>query len=261
MTELLNLQKQFQCYLLTGQQGIEESIVATANVSIETRLGIYKDGYKLRLIESLTTNYEGLHQYLGTEEFNTLCSAYIDAHPSVFRSIRWYGDQLPQFLKHFYEKKHAYLVELAEFEWNMTLAFDAADDPIVSLDEMARVPPDAWAGLQFKPHSSLHRVNYFWNTIPLWQTLIKDEDIPELNKDETPTPWIIWRSPDYQIRFYSMSEQEAWAMDALLEGLSFGEICAGLCQWLEEEQVGMQAASYLKGWIQAGIISYLLISD
>ena len=54
------LQDQFQQFILTGLPGINESIVATELVSVDTRLAIYRDGYKLRLIESLTTNFPAL---------------------------------------------------------------------------------------------------------------------------------------------------------------------------------------------------------
>lgn len=261
MTELLSLQEQFQTFLLTEHPGIKESIVPTEWISVDTRLAIYRDGYKLRLTESLTTNFPGLHLYLGTEEFKRLCSAYIDGHPSSYRSIRWYGDALAHFIKIYYDKRYPYLTELAEFEWKMTVAFDAAEELRVRVEDMAAVVPESWAGLQFTIHPSVQRMNYFWNVIPLWQSLVKDQDISELENISVAKPWVIWRSSDYQIQFYSMSEEEAWALDAMIQGLSFGELCEGLCQWIEEEQVGTRAASFLKGWIQNGMLSRLLISD
>ena len=99
MSELRVLQRQFQEFLLTSQQGIEESVRSTISVSKDTRLGIYRDAYQLRLIECLITSYPALHLYLGTEEFQKLCRAYIDAYPSPFRSIRWYGNHLADFLR------------------------------------------------------------------------------------------------------------------------------------------------------------------
>lgn len=261
MTELLNLQDQFQKFLLTGQPGIHNSIMPTETVSVDTRLSIYKDAYQLRLIESLTTSYPALHAYLGTEEFNQLCSKYISSHPSSYRSIRWYGGDLSEFIKHYYDKPYAYLSELADFEWKMTLAFDAADDPVLSVSDMANVPGESWAGMQFILHSSVQRVNYFWNVIPVWNALLNDQDLPDRSKQSKVTGWLLWRSQDYLIQYYSLIEEEVWALDAAMQGLSFGEICEGLCHWVAVEEVGMRAASFLKNWIQNGIISKLLISD
>lgn len=261
MNELLHVQDEFQRFILLGHSTINELIVSDTLVPVETRLGIYRDAYKLRLIESLTTTFPALHVYLGTEAFQKLCSAYINAHPSSYRSIRWYGDVLAEFIKHYYDKPYAYLAELAEFEWKMSLAFDAADDCVLRIDEMAAVPPESWAGLQFIMHSSVQRLNYHWNIIPVWQALVNDTDLPEWISNQRVTPWIVWRSPDYMIQFYSLSEEEAWALDAVMQGLSFGELCEGLCQWIEAEEVGMRAASYLKHWIQSGMLARLQIFD
>ncbi len=259
MTELTQVQDQFQKFIFSGQSEITDSIVQTDRVSIDTRLGIYRDAYKLRLIESLTFTFPAVHAYLGTEAFQKVCSSYIDVHPSSYRSIRWYGDVLAEFLFNYYDKQYSFLAELADFEWKMTLAFDAADEEVLHIADMANVPPESWADMQFTLHSSVQRLNYFWNAIPLWQTLINDQELPELQNNSVATSWILWRSPDYIIQFYSLSEEEAWALDAIIQGLSFGQLCEGLCQWINAEEVGMRAASYLKNWIQNGMVSELCI--
>jgi len=254
MTELSRLQDQFQEFLLSGALGIHESIMQTDSVSVDTRLTIYRDAYRLRLIESLTANFPALYAYLGAEEFNQLSSDYISKHPSSYRSIRWYGDSLSDFLKTYYPKNQQ-LAELADFEWKMTLAFDAADVPLVTVEDMAAVAPDAWAKLQFILHPSVQRINYFWNVVALWQALVHDQELPALAHSLEKTAWVLWRSTDYTIQFCSLSQEEAWALDALFQGLSFGELCEGLCQWIEAEEVAMKAAAFLKGWIQNKMLS------
>lgn len=260
MTELLHLQEQFQKFLLSGQSKIHDSIIQTKSLAADVRLGIYRDAYKLRLIESLATNFPSLYAYLGTEEFNKLASSYIDNHPSSYRSIRWYGNLLPDFIKNYYVQ-FPHLAELAEFEWKMTLAFDAADKEVIVVEDMAVIPPEAWAKLQFILHPSVQRTDNFWNAIPLWNALVHDHELPDLQQSTQSTAWILWRSPGHVLRFYSLAQEEAWALDSLVQGLSFGAICEGLCQWIEPEAVGMRAASYLKGWIQNGMLSQLFFED
>lgn len=259
MSELANLQKQFQHFILAGQSAISDSIINTEQVSVDTRLAIYRDAYKLRLIECLTANFSALHFYLGTEEFHKLCGSYIDTNPSSYRSIRWYGHLLASFIKTYYKKPYAFLAELADFEWHMTLAFDAPDETALSIENMATVAPEAWAEMRFRVHPSVFRLNHFWNAIPLWQTLIADQDIPSMVEADAAKPWVLWRSPDYIIQFYSLSGEETWMLDALTQGVNFATLCEGLCQWIEPEQVAMKAASYLKNWIQKGILAELMI--
>ena len=45
----------------------------------------------------------------------------------------------------------------------------------------------------------------------------------------------------------------------MINGLTFGEICEGLCQWIAEDNAGVHAASLLKGWITTGLISNVII--
>jgi hypothetical protein len=257
--KLLQLQEQLQAFLLSGKPEVHDSIMQTKAPTAETRLAIYRDAYHLRLIECLNTNFPSLYLYLGTEEFNSLSRAYIAAHPSSFRSIRWFGNLFADFIKEYYPQD-PHLAELADFEWKMTLAFDAADAPVVQVADMAAVPAESWAELQFILHPSVQRCTYFYKTVPLWQALINDKDLPDAKREGEATDWILWRTPTYLIQFYSFSQEEAWVLDSLAQGIVFAALCEGLCQWIEPEEVGMRAASYLKNWIQNGLISQLIIS-
>lgn len=260
MNELIQLQQQFQDFLLNGKTEIISSVLSTSEVSVEQRLAIYRDAYNLRLIESLSTSFPMLHSYLGTEAFQKMCRNFIEANPSHYRSIRWYGDVMPSFLGNYYKKTYAFLAELADFEWKMTLAFDAPDASIVTLDEMAAVSPNSWVTLSFVLHPSVQRVNYFWNSLALWRALIDDEELPSLKEEKQPCSWLLWRSSDYLIQYYSLAKEEAWMIDGVQQGFSFAVLCEGLCEWIAADQVAMTAASYLKNWISKGIIAALNVA-
>ncbi len=260
MSELAQLQQQFQQFILNGDSAISPSVLSSVEVSAEKRLAIYRDAYQLRLIECLTTTFPALHSYLGTEEFQKMCRRFIDVHPSYYRSIRWYGDLLSVFLKNYYDKAYTFLAELADFEWKMTLAFDAQDTAAVSLEEIGAVAPESWAALSFIPHPSMQRVNYFWNAVPLWRTLVEDKELPNLAEEPTATSWLIWRSQDYVIQYYSLGKEEAWMIDGIRQGLSFSSLCEGLCEWISVDKVAMTAATYLKNWIQKGILAELKLA-
>ncbi|MBA2650985.1 MAG: putative DNA-binding domain-containing protein [Tatlockia sp.] len=252
MSNLRSVQNQFQNYLLNNQAEIQQSIVQTDKVSVSQRLAIYRDAYRSRLTEALGNNFPILSSYLGFDAFSSLSGKYIDKHPSPYRSIRWFGDEFALFLK---EKGESYLAELAEFEWFMTLAFDATDDEQVQIEQMAAISPEAWGTLRFRPHASLKLMKFNWNVVDIWEAISKEQQPPEPQETATQT-WALWRR-DYLIRFYSLVDDEAWALSALIKGATFGEICEGLCNWLAEEEVGLRAASLLKGWIEAGLIAEL----
>jgi hypothetical protein len=260
MTTLLTIENTFLDYLLDDNQAIFQHIISTNKVPAEVRLGIYGHAYRSRLQEALQTSYSILHQYLGDEQFETLCNTYIESHPSQFRSIRWFGDQLPAFLNHHEPyQEYPYLAELAQFEWTMALVFDAADSPIMQLDDMQKIPPNAWSDMQLNVHPSLHRLALSWNVVQIWQAITDDQALDEPQQCASTVPWILWRN-ELTTQFSSLPVEEAWAIDAVANGSTFGELCEGLCQWMDEENVGMHAASLLKGWITAGLITEAIIN-
>lgn len=253
MSTLFDLQEKFQHYLLTDQHDIQQSVISTSKVPALKRLSIYKEAYEARLLECLGSNFPCLMSYLGHEKFNELGLAYIHKYPSNYRSVRWFGDKFPDYLKEF-KFDAAYLSEFAEFEWKMTLAFDAPDTNVFKVEQMSAIPGDAWGNMVLIPHPSLQRMTFYWNVVPLWQTIANNTNTEPLVRSSEPVTWVLWRS-DYINRFYSLAHDEAWAMDAMITGATFSELCEGLCQWLPEEKVVLRVASLLKKWIQSGLLA------
>lgn len=254
-----SLQDQLQNFLLHGDPAIQDHVIGTTNVSVEKRLAIYQNAYRSRLIDSLATTYPMLNLYLGDDVFADICDDYLAEHPSTYRSIRWFGDQLSTFLiKHPDCGSFPVLAELAQFEWMMTLVFDAADADCLQLEDIASIAPDAWETMRFQAHPSASLLTMHWNTVSIWQALSDETTPAEPEESPAPITWILWRH-DLLNQFCSLSADEAWAIHALLTGATFGEICEGLCQWIDEENAALHAASLLKGWITAGLISKVII--
>jgi len=255
MKGLLNLQKEFQNYVFKRGERMEREVVGTRRASARTRLGIYSSAYRLRLLEALDTDYPALRSLAGDEQFEKLGYAYIASHPSPYYNMRWYGGELAEFLKITPPyNKHPELSEMAAFEWLMALAFDAPNDPVVTVEDMTKIPADVWPALVFTPHASLQRLNLEWNVPVFWKAVDKKEQPEPPLKNVFPVGWVLWRR-ELNIYFRSMSVEEAWALDAMRSGKTFAKICSGLCEWIDELQVAQHAAGMLKSWIAEGMIT------
>ena len=260
MNDLLTIQDQFQHYLLQGQVDFQKFIVSTEKVPAETRLSIYSNAYQSRLVEALASNYPILNIYLGQEIFEKIASDYINQFPSHYRSIRWFGDQLTNFLnEHSEYKECSYLSELAQFEWIQTLVFDSADSVILKMEDVSQIPPESWMEMRLIPHPSIHRINLSWNIVQIWQSISDGQRPDEPSQNPSKIPWVLWRR-DLINRFCSLTDVESWAIDAIVQRLTFGEICEGLCQWYDDQEAGIQAASLLKNWIQSGLLTEVKFS-
>lgn len=252
MTNLYQLQREFQYCLFQSDYTITERISASENFTAVDRFNIYLQAYSARLIEALSENYPVLYTLLGDEDFSVLSLNYLQTFPSNYRSIRWFGDKLADFLSSL--KTENYLIEMAKLEWLVTEVFDAKDANILSADKLNTIQSIKWGELSFIMHPSIRRLNCNWNVVDIWSAVTNHESPPPFKWRDMPVAWLFWRK-ELTEHFNSLSIYEAWMLDAMLSGSSFGLICEGLCTWIAEEQVGRYAASLLKTWIEVGLIT------
>lgn len=254
MSALRDLQNNFLAYVRTPQTQMHGRVVDTPTVPAEQRLRIYADAYRLRLIDALRDNYLVLNTLLGDDAFDELGSAYLDAHPSQKFSVRFFGDQLSEFLRAAPAYSAQPIVsEMAKFEWVLRDVFDAPDAPVLTLEDLATVPPEAWPELKFALHPTLRRIDLSWNTPTLWKQLNEEQEPDAPQRREHPVAWRVWRR-DLNTYFCSMEVDEAWAIEALGRGASFAELCAGLCEWVDEQHAPQRAAGFLQQWIAEGVL-------
>lgn len=255
MTRLAQVQGDFQAYLLQGERAIEAHVLGTTRVPVATRLAIYGGAYGSRLAEALASNFPALAQLLGETDFQQLASAYVRAHESPYFSIRYYGDHLAEFLASTEPYASApVLAELARWEWTLGEVFDAADTEPVTHEALARVEPQRWAQLRFGFHPSVQRLQLQWNVPQIWQAATEERDPPAVSFTQEAQPWLAWRQ-ELTTYFRSLAKTEGAVLDAARRGWPFGELCTLLCEELGEAQAPLQAATLLRGWVAAGLIT------
>jgi hypothetical protein len=252
---LRELQEQLQSHLLKGDPRIVRCIVSTPRVKAPTRLAIYSDAYRLRLLEALRVDFPALHTLAGDAEFERIGRAYLDAHPSGHFSIRYFGRHLAAFLQRDDRwREQPLFAEMADFEWALGLSFDAADSPLIDIADVVSISPGSWPHMRLDPHPSLQRLDLLWNVPGLWKAIDEEQPPQTPVAGDHPLAWVIWRR-DLKTFFRSAPVDEACAIDLLRQGESFATLCDGLCEWIDETQAAAQAAIYLRRWVQDGLVS------
>lgn len=252
--QLRHLQQELQRDLLGEDSRICSAIVDAPPLPADARLAIYRNAYRVRLIEALDDTYGALHKLLGDETFMSLGEMFIAAHPSVHRSIRWYGRELADFLADRPPfARQPILSEVAQFDWTLAEVFDAADAVPLEREHLRSIDPTAWAALKFSFHPSLRRLQLAWNTVPVWQAVSNDEQPPDPERAAHPVPWLLWRQ-NLKNYFRSMDDIEDAALDAAILGKTFAEICAALIERLPEDEIPLRAANLVGTWVDTGII-------
>jgi hypothetical protein len=258
---LRELQRDMQRHLLGEESGVTAAIVDAPPLPAADRLAIYRSAYQVRLIDALHEIYPVLHGLLGDEGWVELGQAYVAAHPSVFRSIRWYGRELANFLAEVSPYSEApILAEVALLEWTLAEVFDATDAPSLPRSALSAVEPSVWSSLTLEFHPSLRRVAFSWNTAAVWKAMSQDETPPRPEMAPAPLPWLLWRQ-DLQNYFRSMNAVESLALDAAMRGRNFAQLCEDLRALLPQEEIPAAAASLLGTWADSGIIVKVAHSD
>lgn len=247
MTALAQLQGDLQRHVLSGDVAIVDAVKATPAVPAVTRLGVYSNAYRIRLAEALAANMPRLKELLGDEQFGTVAAAYVEAYPSQFASIRWFGDRLAQVLAQS-QPAQPWLAELARWEWALAASFDASDATPVGVECLGSVAPDDWADLQLQFHPSVQFLELATNAQALFKSLSEEEKPPQPAMLDRPQPWLLWRQ-DLKTQYRSLDPAEAAAIQIMRAGGTFGAMCEALCEWHDGDEVPMIAAGMLKRWI------------
>ena len=256
MGSLGDLQRAFQDYLLVGSDAFQTAVRDTTKADRITLLGVYRDGYALRLIEVLTSDYPGLMAMAGPADFDHVARAYIAAHPSRHPSVRWFGKGLADFMSRTppYDKAPA-AAEMARFEWALGEAFDSPDVTPIAADALMALPPEAWETLAFTALPSLRRFTFAFEVAQAWQR--RDEVEPgnlEIARATEPVTWVIWR-PERISNFRSLETDEAAMLDALVAGRTFPDLCEAVAPFSGDDQAPARAAGLLRTWVEAGMIA------
>jgi hypothetical protein len=244
-----------QAWVLHGAPAIEAAVIGDARADARTRLQVYADAYRLRLLEVLRNDYPVLLARLGLEAFEQRGRSYIAAHPSDTPSVRWFGRHLSEHLRAT-EPERAELSELAAFEWAQGEVFDAPDERLAMMEEVGAIPAAAWPGMRLLLHPAVRRLRLRSNAPALASAHGGGRELPATAIEDSAQDWLLWRQ-DLNIHWRPLSPDEAGAFDVVQGGGGFGQICERLCQWLAPEDVAMHAASLLKRWLSEGLLTQI----
>ena len=255
MTSLSQLQTDFMAYLLDETNGasFKTQIINDQKVGTDKRLSIYADAYRLRIIEALASAYPKLKMLLGDDFFDQAARSYIDKFPSTYCNMRWVGGEMSAHLQQVLPQ-HPVAAEMAQFEWTLGLAFDAADAPAKTLQDLANIALENWPDLIFGLHPSVKILDLQWNIVAIWNALNLQNTPPQPAK--TMLPCLVWRQ-DLNAHFQTISKQEYSLIQCMALQATFG----GLCEAVENARTGdngaamQHVATYMAAWLNAGLIS------
>jgi hypothetical protein len=140
-----------------------------ANYAADIALDIYRNNYRGNLHDALAGAYPVVKQLVGDDFFRYLSRAYIGQYPSRSANLHHYGAELAGFIATFAPARElVYLPHVAALEWACHQAYFAEDGEVLDLNELAQVPPTAYADLILHLHPSCRLLHSGYPIAAIW---------------------------------------------------------------------------------------------
>jgi hypothetical protein len=132
---------------------IDSIIAPNEKLSAFERLEVYNRQYWFRLFEALDADFPALIKLIGDGHFRQLAEAYLTDCPSISYTLRDLGSRLPQWLvanpQHVRDFPQA-AVDIARLEWAYVEAFDAAELPPATPEQLQQAGEEG--NIRLQPH-------------------------------------------------------------------------------------------------------------
>ncbi|KAF7773962.1 hypothetical protein PCIT_a0321 [Pseudoalteromonas citrea] len=256
MGDLASLQNAFIALLQQGNTGLMQDIEDQPPLQVNQRLEIYQNAYQIRLRGVLEQDHETLGFYLGDDLFNLMLTQYIASFPSQSRSLRQFGDRLPEFLRMTAPfSAHGILAEIAEFERILLRAFDSADATTLSWPQLQAIDIGQWPNMILVLHPSVHFLTCDYAAVESWQAL-KEKNVPPNADIKGPHYWLVAREATLRTGFHPLTALQWQCIQSIAQGMPFSMVCQSVVGEFEDEQAGsMFVISVLQLGIQQGWFS------
>lgn len=253
---LTNLQLAFHHHLLNLPSEIRQEVMNGGRISVDHRLHIYHNAYRVRLLENLQDAFEKTWAYLGDSTFESSALAFIEENPPRHRNLRWHGAEFPQWLANRFPEDTD-IAELAMIDWQLRRAFDGPNATPLPPAELAGLTAGQWETVGFRFAPTLFTAPLRHNTVSIWHAIDQEQTPPVAAALPDPTWLLIWRK-DWQPHFRTLGAIEHAALSQLHQGASFAQVCTGLNQQFSDEEASVVAAENLRTWLQDELIVELI---
>lgn len=120
------------------------------------QINIYRVQFWLRHTGILIDHFDGLSRFMGQSRWQRIAESYLERADTAVFALSDLGNKMAEHLASLPAFPHQRLcTELAELEWAYQCAFSAADDPVLSVEKLQSIAPEAWPSASFLVSDSL----------------------------------------------------------------------------------------------------------
>jgi hypothetical protein len=238
---------------------LAEVVLPSHSLTSAERVGVYHGMYLMRMEEALAADYPVIRYFLGDQTFYELVREYVQRHPSRSYTLNRLGDQLPQFFVDETDWPQAeFLHELARLELAMTEVFDEQESPVLSGEELATVPPEAWEHARLRPVAALRLLQLKYSVVPHLEAYHQDRPSPSPRRRAT---WVAVYRRDYSVLRLELSRAEYELLRSLADGVPLGEALATAAADRKSARQQAQVFRWFRTWVAEGLFTGVDVSS
>lgn len=245
---------------ITGQDAdappadVERFVKPGPRMSASDAFDVYRLGYHARLVECLLDDYPVLAELLGEDDWEALCRAYVDRHPSTGPNLNPFGRHMAAFCK---EKGLDFASELAALEWALVEVLHAECPPPLDASALAAIPPDQWANAHFVTSGAL-RLLRFEHPVNRVYAASKMNGEAATVPERAPTALAVYRKEHLLWRM-ELSPAMLAVLEPLTKGQTLGEALGAIEETITDpaalEDLGKNLMVWFREWVTAGFFT------
>jgi len=257
MANLASIQNEFMNLLQNKPSDLEQHVAQQGQLNALERLSIYTSAYRIRLTQVIEQDHEQLGKYLGDDLFDLMVKGYLKKYPSTNNSLREFTQDLPQLLSDEAPfKKHLILADIAIFERLLLRAFDAADDLILTAEQLEALEQTDWPLLVLNLHSSVQLIKFNTSAVESYQAL-KSGVTPPIAEVDKSRFWLIWRTPNKVTEYKTLNEEEFNLLNLIIKKQNFSTLCQSLIKSHQHDTIAAILIQYINTWLALGLLKQL----
>lgn len=192
------------------------------------RLHVYANGYYVRLIDVLSTDFPLIKWILGDEAFNILSREFIKVHPSSEYNINSIGKHFSTFLRrHTQHPAYPFLQQLSEYEWNLNQVQSLSRKSPIDFSSLKSVSVEQWTDAKFEFQPNLLHMETDYGFDQLHKEFRKKETFTNDLLAEKPSFFIFYQKEDGSYST-SIEKMEYETLSLLMKDASLGDVLDAL---------------------------------
>lgn len=250
--------------ILTAPQGVRAAVRETPAalrwiadappIDAATRLSVYGDGYFLRLLEAMTSDFPAVRRTVGEDNFRILAANYLAANPSKSPTLADLGEAFPGFVRtHPLSRRYPFLADLSRLERDvMTRLFEGRLPPL-DPKTIGNIRAEDWPRVRLILDTTVLLLKVAWPVERLWRR----RELPlraggRIVRRARPQ-WLLLFRDETWVKVAEISRQEWDTLRRLNEGARLGRVFDRATKELGNADAA-KVQSWFSSWIAGGLI-------